>query len=318
MIWSDDEKVFATSHSTGIRFYEAKDSESGEEVMREVEFPKMAACCFRCLNNTLRFCVICDEEPRKMKIFEYPDLEHHKAYRPVVKGTVFYIKMNASGSTAIAVGGIQASEELYMGETFAYYLNTQNRQKFVLKKAGPIHCIEFSPGGDKIVTIAGHVPPDVALHYDKVGTTIPLGELPLNSVKWSCSGNLIALGGFGAFNGELRVVDSQTRTMVAQGEAPYTSDWGWSPCGRLLMSAVMFPKMVGSNEFRIFNHGCQLVTSVKMTELTQCEWVGLEDPMPLPKLVLPVEKKAASGAYVPPHLRKGGSGTGPPGLRGPT
>jgi translation initiation factor 2A len=219
-------------------------------------------------------------------------------------GDSFVIRINPCGDSAIAIATKSHSDQTYFGESFAYYLNLQGNQKLILKKQGPIHCIEYSTIGDKYVSIAGHVPPSVALHFDRVGSAFEFGQFSFNSVRWSCSANMVALGGFGNFSGEIRVVDGQTRRVIADGEARCTSEWGWSPCGRLFVSAVLFPKMTVSNEFRVHNHMCQIVGAVQFNELTQCEWVGVAAPLPPPAITVVAPPKAASGAYVPPHLRK--------------
>jgi hypothetical protein len=64
-----------------------------------------------------------------------------------------------------------------------------------MKKQGPIHWIEYCPIGIKFVSIAGHVPPSFALHFDRVGSavgmesvrkTVHLGSaVPENDdIKW--------------------------------------------------------------------------------------------------------------------------------------
>jgi translation initiation factor 2A len=303
IFWSQDESIFAFSHSGGISWFTG----DSQEPTLSVKFPRLYACAFTSSRSgTIRVAVVFEEPktPKKFKIFEYPDFEKHKAFRPVMVGETFVIKLNPCGDSAIAIGTKTQSDQTYFGESFAYYLNVQGSQKLALKKQGPIHCIEYSPIGDKFVSIAGHVPPSVALHFDRVGSAFEFGQFSLNSVRWSCSTNMVALGGFGNFSGEIRVVDSQTREIISQGEARCTSEWGWSPCGRLFVSAVLHPKMMVSNEFRIHNHMCQVVATVPFPELTQCEWVGIQCPQPPPKIAVTVQPKASTGAYVPPHLRK--------------
>lgn len=304
LFWSDDETVFAYSHSNGIQFYKTKPDGTVEE--SQVELPNLLACSFTCADNSIRFAVVYNDkagEAKKMKIYDYGDLSKPRAYRPVMVGESFTIKISPSGRSAIAVGNKNQSDETYFGESFAYYLNVQGQQKLPLKKNGPIHYIEYSRTGDRFVTIAGHVPPSVAVHYEKLGTSFEIGQFSLNSARFSCSSNLVAFGGFGNFAGQIKIFDTQARTTVSNGEALYTSEWGWSPCGRLLLTAVLYPKMTVSNEFRIHDHGCHVLATVKAEELSQCEWVGVENPLPLPKINITVVSKPANSAYVPPHLR---------------
>lgn len=304
LFWSEDETVFACSYSNGVRFYKTKPDGTIEE--SQVELQNLLACAFASVPGSIRFAVVHNDkssEAKKMKIFDYSNLTKPIAYRPVMVGESFTIKISPSGKSAIAVGLKNQSDETYFGESFAYYLNVQGQQKLPLKKNGPIHYIEYSNSGDRFVTIAGHVPPSVAVHYEKLGTNFEIGQFSLNSARFSCSSNLVAFGGFGNFAGQIKVFDTQKRTTVSNGEALYTSEWGWSPCGRLFLTAVLYPKMTVSNEFRIHDHGCHILTTVKVEELSQCEWVGEENPLPLPKINITVVSKPQNSAYVPPHLR---------------
>ncbi|OHT16768.1 hypothetical protein TRFO_41580 [Tritrichomonas foetus] len=313
IFWSDDERVFASSHSHGINFYKTEDDGSVTE--SNIELPNLLACAFVCDHGRLRFAVVYNDkttEAKRMKLFEYPNLERHIATRPVMIGESFTVKISPNGSSAIAIGLKNQSDETYFGESFAYYLNVQGQMKLPLKKSGPIHYIEYSKGGDRFVTIAGHVPPSISIHYDKVGTAFEIGQYSFNSVRFAPGNQLVALGGFGNFNGNLKTFDTQTRTSIADGEALYTSEWEWSPCGRLFFSAVLYPKMMVSNEFRVHNHACQILQTVKVEELTQCGWVGLSQPLPLPKVNLPAAVNKAPSAYVPPHLRAKMAAQAPP------
>jgi translation initiation factor 2A len=302
LVWSEDESIFAFSHSNGLSFFEG----DSREPTIAVALPRLYACQFTSWRGLIAVSVIYEEPggPKKFKIFHYPNFEKAAAFRSIMVGDTFVIRLNPNGQSAVAIGTKTHSEQTYFGESYAFYLNVSGSQKLILKKQGPIHTIDYSPAADKFVSIAGHVPPSVALHFDKVGGAFEFGQFSVNSVRWSCTGNLVAIGGFGNFNGEVKVIDSQTRQIIAQGEAQYTSAWGWSPCGRLFMSAVLYPKMMVSNEVRIHNHFCQIAERVQFNELTQCEWVGAQHPEPLPKIQLPPPPTTMGAPYVPPHLRK--------------
>ena len=304
IFWSEDEKVFASSYSNGISFF--KTEKDGTITESKLELPHLLACDFANANGKITVAVVYNDQTgnaKRMKIFEYPNLEKHLATRPVMVGESFSITISPNGYSAIAIGQKNQTGETYFGESFPYYLNIKGQQKLQLKKSGPVHSIQYSRAGDRFVTIAGHSPPAVAVHFDRLGTSLDIGQFSFNTSRFSVGNNLIAFGGFGNFAGAVKVYDSQTRQTVADGEALYTSSWDWSPCGRLFYTAVLYPKMMISNEFRIHNHCCQALATVKMEELTQCEWVGLPDPKPLPKINTQGLVKPAQSAYVPPHLR---------------
>ncbi|KAH0786883.1 eukaryotic translation initiation factor 2a [Histomonas meleagridis] len=304
LYWSDDELLFASTYSGGIRFI--KTLPDGNEETQNIELPNLLAASFSCNRGVTRFAVVYDDksgEAKKMKIFEYPNFNRHLSYRPVMVGETFTITISPNGSSAIAIGTKNISNDSYFGETFAYYLNVQGQQRLNLKKSGPVHAVQYSQTGDRFVTIAGDVPPAVTVNFDKIGSQLEIGQFSYNSIRFSPTNSLIAIGGFGNFTGEFQVFDTQTRQKISDGRAQCTSEWDWSPCGRLILSAVLYPKMMVSNEIRIFNHMSQIVFSLKMNELTQCEWVGLKNPLPLPKIAAPTKPKAPPSAYVPPHLR---------------
>lgn len=312
MFWSEDERIFGATFGSGVKFWQVADD--GTETEHTAELPHLHACAFSCSRGVVRFAAVFGTDPKRLMIYQFPNFEKPIAQRPVMIGEEWSVVMSPNGSSAIAIG-TKNSDATYFGESFAYYLNAQGQQKMQKKKDGPVHCMKYSLTGDKFISIVGHVPPVVAVHHENVGTMASLGEMNVNSARWSCSSNLVAVGGFGGMAGELKVIDSNTHKVIAHGEAQCTSEWSWSPCGRLILTAVLYPKMMVSNEFRIHNHVCQVVASVKIEELTQCEWVGLSNPLPVPKIVAPTTAPPVQAAYVPPHLR--GKKPGPPGSGAP-
>ena len=311
IFWSADEKILCSSYTTGIRFTEMKDD--GTEEARELEVKKLLACDFVNSKKGLRFAIIQQDTPKRLKIYQYPDLEKAIAQRPIMVGETFTVKMSPDGSSALAIGTKNESDATFYGDSYAFYLNDQNRQDLNQKKSGPVHAIEYSPNGDRFVLIAGHVPPCIQVFNEKVHAAYEIGEYSINSVRYSCIPNIAAIGGFGSFTGTIMIYDLQSKEKISEGEAPYTSEWSWSPCGRLLLSAVLYPKMTVGNEVRIINHMSQILNTIKFTELTQAEWVGIQNPLPLPKIQAPVIAKPQAAAYVPPHLRnkQGGGGRAP-------
>jgi len=303
LFWTEDEKVFAYSYHDGIVFLQFKPDGTFDQ--NKIELPNLLSVDFSSNKNVMRFAVVYNDksiEARKMKIYQYPNLTSHLAYRPVMVGETFSIKISPSGNSAIAIGNKNQNVDSYYGDSFAYYLNVQNQQKLTIKKSGPVHNIQYSVKGDTFITMTGQVPPNVLLHFDKIGTELNLGDLSLNSSIFSPNNELLALGGFGNMTGLIKTYNSKTREFLGEGNAKYTSKWGWSPCGRLILTAVLYPKMMVGNEFSIFNHVCQKLTSFQIPELTQCEWVGVCEPKPLPKIFGP-NKQVISSAYVPPHMR---------------
>lgn len=310
IFWTDDEKVFCSTYTDGIKFIETQPD--GSKVTKDCQLEKLHAAAFTSTRNGLKFAAIYSENPKKMKLFHYPNLENHVAYCPIMIGETFTVKINPNGSSAVAIGTKNESDSTFYGESYAFYLNDQNRQDLNLKKSGPIHTVEYSPSGDKFVIIAGHVPPAVQVFYEKLHTNGEIGEYPLNSVRYSANQNIAAIGGFGSFTGTIMFYDVQSREKISEGEAPYTSEWSWSPCGRLILSSVLYPKMMVDNEYRIINHMSQVLFKQKGTEITQVEWVGFEKAQSLPNIKAPVIAKPQAAAYVPPHLRNKTPGaTGP-------
>jgi len=314
IFWSINETIFAYSYTDGILFFQTEADNS--ETRIPFEAPNLHSCSFSEGKKGIRFAVVYDRSPFKMKIFSFPQLEQI-AYRPIITGDTFNVTISPNGFSAISIGYQIQDDTTFYGTSSLSYLNENGQQKLSIKKEGPITHASYSPDGDKLIVIAGHVPPAVYVYHDKIGSCVPLGEFNFNSIRHSCSPDIAVFGGFGSFSGSIRTVNLSNKAFLSQGEAPFTSEWGWSPCGRLILTAVMMPKMNVDNEFSIYDHMCQKLFSLRMTEQTQCQWIGNENPLPLPDIKKAQVVKEAPKAYVPPHLRKNGEDKKnyPPGFR---
>ena len=299
IFWSNDEKIFANTFSEGIHFVDTK-----SDIINEHDFliNNLEAVSFTDTNQGIRFALVHNDSPRRLKIFEYKELKL-LSQRPLLAGDSFTVKISPKGFSAVSIGSKKVSENSFYGDSYPFYLNIEKKEKLSVIKSGPVFSIEYNPLGDKFVLISGNVPPAVQVFHDRVGGNAGLGEFHVNSVRYSCNPDIFALGGFGSFTGAIKVINIVTKTVLATGEAPYTSEWEWSPCGRFILTSVLITKLMVGNEFKIFNHLLGIEYTEKFEELIQCQWIGLIKPLPLPKINIEIQEKKKTSVYVPPHLR---------------
>ena len=191
----------------------------------------------------------------------------------------------------------------YFGDSYPYYINKEGYSRLNIKNTGPIHAVSYSPDSKYLTLIAGNVPPSVILQEEVTYKFKDLGALSVNSIRYSPNNLFCSIGGFGTFPGEIKIVDLNTKEIISEIVAKYTSDWKWSPCGRLFYTAILFQKLQVQNEYHIHNHMGIVLATVKLPELTQVEWVGDTNILPVPN-IKPPPKQEKPAAYVPPHLRK--------------
>ena len=303
VFWNDSENLLATTSSDNIVFTKIKPD--GSSTMKRVSYSGMKCIDFCNYKDHVRYAVVFDKNPAKLKIMEFSASESQVAYRPCMSGTTFKVKINPKGISAIAIGYTKDGES-YDGSSYPYYLNEQGQQKMDFKKQGYVHCTVYSPNGNNMIATTGFMPPNVSLSYEKMGTVFTLGEYEVNSAVFSPNNEIVAIGGFGNLSGKFFTVDIASKKTIGEGLSSAASEWSWSPCGRLLMTSTLYRKMSVANNFKIFDHYCRELGTIGFKELTQCEWVGFEDIKPM--IAQKPSQKAAEaapkpGVYVPRHLR---------------
>ena len=100
-----------------------------------------------------------------------------------------------------------------------------------------------------------------------------------NTVIWNPQGNIVCVGGFASLTGRMDFyhVDVQGKNVTIKHikashaqESPTT--WAWSPTGRELMLATLFPRMKVGNCIQLLDYRGELIWHKDFQRLYQATW----------------------------------------------
>ena len=147
------------------------------------------------------------------------------------------------------------------------------------------------------------------------------GLFPQNFVSFNPQGRLVAFAGFGNMSGRINVYDRSTLKKVATVDAPNTTFFEWSPCGRFMLTATLSPRLRVDNGIKIWHCTGSLMHVHLVEELYQSSWrpipidvVG-SFPSSIPQPPVPNASVALFQAGAKPTPTKVGAYR-PPGARG--
>lgn len=166
------------------------------------------------------------------------------------------------------------------------------------------------------------VTPMKAVLFDShVRVVHDFGTAPQNFISFNPQGRLLALAGFGNMSGKINVYDRRSLEKVATVDAPNTTFFEWSPCGRFMLTATLSPRLRVDNGIKIWHCAGPLMHVQLVDELYQASWrpipvdaVGAfpqaipPAPEPNPSVALittgakPMQSKPV-GTYRPPGAR---------------
>uniref|UniRef100_A0A915Q122 Eukaryotic translation initiation factor 2A n=1 Tax=Setaria digitata TaxID=48799 RepID=A0A915Q122_9BILA len=251
----------------------------------------------------------------------------------------FLWSCKGSAMIVMAILDVDKSNKSYYGEQNLYLVAVNGDSCAVpLEKNGPVYCAKWSPSGKQFAVCYGFMPARVTLYNLKCDPVFDFGEGPRNDMYYNRFGNILILCGFGNIaSGRMQFWDVEARREIVTIEAPNTTLLEWAPDGQHLMTATTAPRLRIDNSFRIWHYSGRLLYEhcySSPSELWQVQWrpvpgniyhsfsipiltledrakaglmmqkrnVGTEHPINN----LPVGAVSRNGAYVPPHLRKGG------------
>ncbi|KAJ7080464.1 eukaryotic translation initiation factor eIF2A-domain-containing protein [Mycena epipterygia] len=228
-----------------------------------------------------------DGAPASVIIYDLLSLESpptcHKTF---YKADRSQIKWNYLGTQLLLLTQtrIDNSNANYYGEDGLYLLSTAGNFncKLTLDKEGPIHDFAWSPNSQEFGVVYGYavIPAKTVLFDHRVQTIHNSGDSSYNFISFNPQGRLIALAGFRNLGGTMDVFDRQTFTKVGTVHAPDTSYCEWSPDGRLLLTAILSPRLRVDNGVRIYHFSGVLMHSQLIERLYQASW----RPIPVDKV----------------------------------
>ncbi|KNC56021.1 eukaryotic translation initiation factor 2A [Thecamonas trahens ATCC 50062] len=281
--------------------------------------------------------------PSTLRMYEYPRFGKGEAtcVKALTRVDEVDFDWSPDGSAVLASVSteVDTTGQSYYGETTLYYMaaNGSFDCAVPLVKEGPMYDSSWAPDSQSFVVVHGRMPAKTILYSRKCEAIFDFGTSSRNTVAFSPQGQFVCIAGFGNLTGEMDFWDTSKLKLMGTAEANCPVYYGWSPSGRLFMTASLFPRMRVDNGIQIWSYYGKLLHSdtIDNVEFSKIEWcpapIENHPPRPVSPIVEEALKRnkpfrtAASGAtssgnvakkaYVPPHLRGKSGKSSVPGLR---
>jgi translation initiation factor 2A len=236
------------------------------------------------------------------------------------------ISWNSTGTVALvtASSDTDATNQSYYGESKLHFLPADparagDAAAVPLPKEGPVHDVQWSPQGDFFVVVAGFMPAKAILVDTRNKPVYDVIAGPYNTARWSPSGRFLAVCGFGNLPGDviffnrLGAPGSGKITLKRMGSTRAEAvSCAWSPCGRMLLTATVAPRLRVDNNVRVLSYTGEVVAHRAFECLLEARWVpqGGKGDQAL------FEDRAPSPERLARSLEGGGAGGGGGGAKG--
>lgn len=259
-------------------------------------------------------------KPPSVLVYKVPALSQIAASRTLLRAESVQLMWNKLGTACLvnATTDVDKSGKTYYGDSTLYLLtvNSGASQRIALDKEGPVHDVAWSPTSDEFAVVYGYMPSKTTF-FDTRGNNIH--SLPLasrNTLKFSPQGRFVVVAGFGNLQGQVDIYDRGNKyAKVTNMDAPNTSYFDWSPCGRYILTATTSPRLRVDNGVKIWHYSGRFMYAHDDEELFSVGWrpeeipLNLTEPIPEPHESVANRATAAApkpkSAYRPPHARGG-------------
>jgi translation initiation factor 2A len=264
--------------------------------------------------------------PAVLRLWQHPDFGEGRflATKSFFKADQVAMRWRPTGGALLVHThtDVDTTGKSYMGETGLYYMPLDGKKvlNVTLRKEGAIHDVQWSPLGDEFICIFGVSPPEACIFNLKCEVTHSFGEAPRNTVSWAPHGRFLCLAGFGNMSGELSFYDRKSLKCMGTVDAHMTVNYGWSPCSRYFLTAILFPRLRVDNGFRVWSCAGGLLHQERMDELTLAMWRPMDpslfppptdaDVRAFPAAASAPKPTSQATKYVPPGQRAGASASG--------
>ena len=149
-------------------------------------------------------------------------------------------------------------------------------------KEGPIHDFTWNPSSKEFAICYGFMPAKTTIFDQRCHPIIEFPAHPHNFISFNPQGRLVALAGFGNLQGKVDVYDRRLMDVQSGGlrriggmEAGNTTHFEWSPDGRLILTAILSPRLRVDNGVRLWHCTGSLLEVRLVDELYQVSGEGL-------------------------------------------
>ncbi|KAI8905960.1 eukaryotic translation initiation factor eIF2A-domain-containing protein [Gorgonomyces haynaldii] len=313
--WTEDESQCARLVGQELQFYNSNQFSNG--ISNRLKIEGIADFSISPGKRSV-VCVFIGEKkgaPASVRIFDILNLKQQLSQKSFFKADSVTFHWNRLGTHVLVFThtDVDTTGKSYYGETSLYYLSiTGNFDcKVELDKQGPIHDVAWSPNSKEFIVVYGTMPAKATLFDHKASPMYELGSAARNQVRYSPSGRLFFLAGFGNLAGDLDVWDRRSFKKIVTMQASNSSTCEWGPDGRHFMTTTLYKRMKVDNGIKIFHFTGVLVHQFDCKEMYDGQWrpdsaenwPERNALSPPPPGIKPPTPAKAAGKYVPPGLR---------------
>jgi len=230
------------------------------------------------------------------------------------------IAWNSTGTVALvtASSDTDATNQSYYGESKLHFLPADparagDAAAVPLPKEGPVHDVQWSPQGDFFAVVAGFMPAKAILVDTRNRPVYDVIAGPYNTARWSPSGRFLAVCGFGNLPGDVTFFNrlgapgSGKITLKRMGGTRAEAvSCAWSPCGRLLLTATLSPRLRVDNNVRVLSYTGEVVSHRAFECLLEARWAPVPRSLREGSLASLFEDRAPSPERLARSLEGGG------------
>jgi len=238
------------------------------------------------------------------------------AHRSFMKVDNVDIKFNKTGKCGIIIASndVDKTGSSYYGQTLLYFISIRGESnQIVLKKNGPVYCVEWNPTRDEFIVLYGFMPCKGTLFNVKCDPIHEFGENHYNEILFNPQGNMVGLCGFGNLRGKIKFYDTENKKLLSDFVAADATYFEWAPSGDVFITGTLSPRLRQDNEFKLWDVSGKILHHYRVpsddTQLWQLKWINSATLLPPPPVPRPAtSKEIAAGkpqAYRPPGSRGG-------------
>jgi uncharacterized protein with WD repeat len=258
----------------------------------------------------------------------HPPLTSMAPEKPICSKSFFkcddvHFRWHNRGQALLVLAMTQKDESgsgKYYGNTFVSYLPVDGKGEcdVTTDKEGPIHDARWNAKGNDFAITYGEYPSKTTLYNRKCKALGHLGTESRNELVWSPQGRVLMSGGFGQLPGNFDIWDTVSLSKLGSAQSFTSAHHEWSPDGKFLLSAALWPRMRVDNFFSIYDLKANHLVNVKLQELWKITWrpqpgcssaypPSPQDPIVVatpPQTVVSSQSKAPSAPYRPPGAKR--------------
>eukprot|EP00299_Pterocystis_sp_00344_P013984 c6911_g1_i1.p1 GENE.c6911_g1_i1~~c6911_g1_i1.p1 ORF type:complete len:617 (-),score=173.17 c6911_g1_i1:78-1928(-) len=221
-------------------------------------------------------------DPSPTTVFvDTPDVTGAKS---MFKAQTVEMLWNPTGNSLLAKTqtDVDTTGKTYYGESNLIFLKADGSLIAQVNPGveGAIHSMEWSPSGKEFIVIAGLMPAKILLFNSICQSKFDFGSNHRNTIRFSPSGRLLCLGGFGNLMGDMDFYEKKGSEFELLGSATaqcaVTAEW--SPDGRHLLTSVCAPRMRVDNAIKLWKYTAEVVLHEPFEVLYETAWQNCRLP----------------------------------------